>query len=56
MFSCIHSWQILKPHRHVQQNAKVIRQQTQSQDLRRRRRLRETDFMAGTFMIVVLNL
>jgi hypothetical protein len=30
MFSCIHAWQILKPHRHVQQNVNVIRQQTQS--------------------------
>ncbi|MGD9053557.1 MAG: hypothetical protein PVG17_17000, partial [Desulfobacterales bacterium] len=56
MFSCIHSWQILNPQRQVQQNVNVIRQQTQSLDLRRRCRLRETDFVAGTFMIVVLNL
>lgn len=40
MLSCMQAWQILKPHRHVQQKGNVIPQQWQLYVLRRRRLLR----------------
>jgi hypothetical protein len=56
MFSCMQSWQIQNPQRHVQQKRNVIPQQSQSLFLMRRRFLRYAVSVAGAFMIVVLNL